>query len=167
MEEVPGVVIEKSIAEDEEEVFIAIHANDVLVKSANSTIYSRLVDGRFPRYSDVIPQEVKIKIEMLVGPFYSAVRQAQIVTDEESRGVDFQFGNGQLTLKSQAMDIGASKVEFPISYEGELLTITFDPRFVADFLRVLDAEKQIQIDLIDSESAAVLRADRKGELAAH
>ena len=89
----------------------------------------------------------------------SAVRQAQIVTNEESRGVDFAFSKGLLTLNSQAADIGQSRVELPVSYDGADLAITFDPRFVAEFLRVLEPERQVRLDLIDAESAAVLRTD--------
>ena len=151
-------LIERSIADDGD-VFLAVHANDVLVKSGHSTIYSRLVEGRFPKYRDVIPAQAKISIELVVNPFFSAVRQAQIVTNEESRGVDFAFSKGLLTLNSQAADIGQSRVELPVSYDGADLAITFDPRFVAEFLRVLEPERQVRLDLIDAESAAVLRTD--------
>ena len=65
----------------------------------------------------------------------------------------------QATLNSQAADIGQSKVELPISYDGEELTITFDPRYVAEFLRVLESEKSLTLSLIDGESAAVFRTD--------
>lgn len=151
-------LIEKSLADDAE-VHIAIHANDVLVKSANSTIYSRLVEGRFPKYADVVPKDSAHNIEMVVGPFYSAVRQAQIVTDEESRGVDFVFEDGNLTLMSEAADVGTSKVELPVPYSGDKLVIKFDPRFVAEFLRVLEPETQVTLHLKDGDSAAVLRTD--------
>lgn len=151
-------LIERSVADDTE-VHIAVHRNDVLVKCGQMTIYSRLVEGRFPKYRDVIPSQTKVTIELVAGPFLAAVRQAQIVTSEESRGVDFAFSKGLLTLNSQAADIGQSRVELPIAYDGGNLEITFDPRFVADFLRVLEPEKQVRLDLIDSESAAVLRTD--------
>ena len=52
-----------------------------------------------------------------------------------------------------------TKIEMPISYEGDELTITFDPRFVGEFLRVLEPERQVKLDLIGPERAAVLRAD--------
>lgn len=150
---------ERSIEGDDADVFVAVHANDIVMKSSNSTIYSRLVEGRFPKYDDVIPRETRATVELVVGPFYSAIRQAQIVTNEESRGVDFKFADGLLTLNSLAADVGQSKVELPISYEHDELTITFDPRFIAEFLRVLEPEKQVKLELIDSESAAVLRTD--------
>ena len=153
-------LIERSLPDHEDAVaMIAIHANDVLVKCGGSTIYSRLVEGRFPRYSDVIPKEYSTSIEMVVGPFYSAVRQAQIVTNEESRGVDFKFGGGKLTLCSRAAYVGQSNVELPIPYDGEELTIIFDPKFVADFLRIIDAGTSIKVNLIDGESPAVFETE--------
>lgn len=152
-------LIERSLTDEAEPVSIAIRQNDVLVKTSAATIYSRLVEGRFPRYQDVIPAQSQIRIDLATGPFLSAVRQAQIVTNEESRGVDFQFGSGLLTLCSRAAEIGESKIELPIAYEGSDLTITFDPRYVADFLRVLEPEQPLKLELSDSESAAVFRTE--------
>ncbi len=152
-------LIERSITDDEAEVHLAAHTNHVLVRSGPATIYSRLVEGRFPRYRDVIPKEATVTVDMITGPFYAAVRQAQIVTDEESRGVDFSFDDGMLTMKSQAAAVGASTVQIPISYSAEPIVITFDARFVAEFLRVLDSESTVHFHLIDGESPAVLRTD--------
>ena len=53
-----------------------------------------------------------------VGPLYSAVRQAAIVTSEESRGVDFTFDDGTLVLSGRAAEVGQSRVEMPIAYDG-------------------------------------------------
>lgn len=153
-------LIERSLPEEEDSVaMIAVHGNDVLVKAGGSTIYSRLVEGRFPKYADVIPDSFDHSIEFVVGPFYSAVRQAQIVTSEETRGVDFTFSNGQMSLSSRAANVGQSTVELPIAYEGDDLTITFDPKFVADFLRILDSSASIRLNLIDRESPAVFTVE--------
>src|SRR5205807_2143267 len=111
------------------------------------------------KYQDVIPTNSGTSIELVVGPFYAAVRQAQIVTSEESRGVDFEFAPGLMTLSSRAAEIGESKVELPIGYDGAPLVITFDPRYVADFLRVLESEQPVRLELTDSESAAVFRTE--------
>jgi DNA polymerase-3 subunit beta len=129
------------------------------VKVGSSTIYSRLVEGRFPKYRDVIPTKAERSIDLVVGPFYSAIRQAQIVTEEDSRGVDFKFASGLLTLTSKSADVGQSVIQLPISFEGSELAILFDPRFIADFLRVLEPERNIRLELIDAESAAVFRTD--------
>ncbi len=91
----------------------------MLVRTEQAVIYSRLVEGRFPRYQDVFPTHVEVKIPLEAGPLRQAVEQASIVTSEESRGVDFQFGAGALKLASQAADVGSSHVELPIAYEGK------------------------------------------------
>jgi len=152
-------LIERSIQSGEQEVHIALHANDVLVRSGNSTIYARLVEGRFPRYQDVIPNDYTRTVSFVVGPFLSAVKQAMIVTNEDSKGVDFAFDSGALTLKSSASDVGTSNIQLPISLEGDDVSVTFDPKFVAEFLRVLDSSSQVTLKMVDENSAAVFKAD--------
>jgi DNA polymerase-3 subunit beta len=151
--------IEKNLGAGDEQAWVAIRTNDVLVRTGPVTISSRLVEGRFPKYQDVIPAETPISFPLIAGAFYSAVRQAQIVTSDESRGVDFVISSGMMTLKSSVAEVGQSTVELPIAYEGEELTITFDPRYVADFLKVLDPAQTITLGLQDSESAAVFTTD--------
>ncbi|QDT15141.1 DNA polymerase III subunit beta [Alienimonas californiensis] len=150
-------ILDRVLGDADGEVFVTLRDNDVLCKAGDVVVSARLVEGRFPRYRQVIPAESKHTIEMVAGPFYSAVRQAQIVTSDETRGVDFTFEDGNLTLTSRAADVGASKIELPVPYDGEAFTITFDPRFVADFLKVLEPEATFTIGLNDPDSAAVLR----------
>jgi DNA polymerase III subunit beta len=153
-------LLERALAEDGSEVQIAIRQNDVLVKSPRVTIYSRLLEGRFPRWRDVFPKREKsLKLDLAVGPLYSAVRQAAIVTSEESRGVDFTFEGGTLVLAGQTAEVGQSRVELPIAYDGPALSITLDPRFMLDFLKVLEPEKTFTLDLQDSDAAAVCLTD--------
>ena len=150
-------LIEKILADDTSQAHLAIRANDMILRGGSATVYSRLVEGRFPRYQDVIPSTCSAKIEIPAEAFLSVVRQAQIVTSEDSRGVDFVFAPGVLTLISQASEIGESKVDLPIAYEGLPITITLDPVFVAEFLRSLDSATIVTVELVDSESAMVLK----------
>jgi DNA polymerase-3 subunit beta len=138
-------------------VSLAIVENNVLLRSEGAVITSVLLEGRFPRYQDVFPKAANVKIELVAGPFLSAVRQAAIATSDESRGVDLRFEKGQLTLEARAADVGQSQVELPIAYDGAAVEITFDPRYLTDFLRVLDPETTVTAELIDHESAAVFR----------
>jgi DNA polymerase-3 subunit beta len=82
-----------------------------------------------------------------------------IVTNEESRGVDFSFSGDTLTLASVGADVGSSRIELPVSYGGDGVTVTFDPKFVADFLRVFDSATPVSLNLNDSNSAALFRAE--------
>jgi DNA polymerase-3 subunit beta len=153
-------LIERNLTDDDVDVQIAIQAGAaVLVRTDAAVIYSRLVEGRFPRYQDVFPAQVEVRIPLEAGPLRLAVEQASIVTNEESRGVDFQFADGVLKLNSQAADIGSSHVEMPIAYEGKVLEITFDPRYLADALKTLDDNAAITAELIDSRNAAVFKTD--------
>ena len=152
-------LIEKSLGDGTGEAHIALHQNDIVVRCGGTTIASQLVQGRFPDYRKVVPDTYNSTIDLVVAPFYSAVRQAMIVTSEESRGVDFVFGAGTLRLNSQAADIGQSKIEMPIAYDGPEMTITFDPRYVADFLKVLDASSQFHLKLISHDDRAALVTD--------
>jgi len=153
-------LIERALSDGDAEIQLAARANEVLVRSPRATIYTRLVEGRFPKWRDVFPQRANaVKIELSVGPLYSAVRQAAIVTSEESRGVDFTFDSGTLVLSGRAAEMGQSRVELPITYDGAPLSITLDPRYLADFLKVLDPEKSFTMELKDAESAAVCLTD--------
>ena len=88
----------------------------------------------------------------------AAVKQAMIVTSDESRGVNFLFDDGTLTLTSSAADVGRSTIQLPIDYQAEALEITFDPKFVVDFLRVLGNEDAVRVELNDSDKAGVFKA---------
>lgn len=153
-------LIERALTDDDAQVQIAVRQNDVLVKSPSSTIFTRLLEGRFPRWRDVFPSRTgSAKIELPVGPFYTAVRQAQIVTSDESRGVDFTFGGGSLVLSGNTPEVGESHIELPIGYDGDEIAITLDPRYLVDLLKVLDSEKTFTFDIVDGDSAAVATTD--------
>jgi DNA polymerase-3 subunit beta len=153
-------LIERAITPADAEVQLAVRGNEFLVHSPRATISARLLEGRFPDWRKVFPPAGSgHQIELAVGPTHAAVRQAAIVTSEESRGIDFTFGEGLLVLSGKAAEVGQSRVELPIGYSGGEITITLDPRFVADFLKVLDAEKSFSIELRDGDSAAVCTTD--------
>ena len=160
---VPGramQLLEKALSDSDAEIQIASRESELLVKSPRATIYARLLEGRFPRWRDVFPtRDGAVKIDLSVGPLLSAVRQAAIVTSEESRGVDFTFGEGTLVLAGQAAEVGQSRVELPIGYDGAEISVTLDPKFMIDFLRVLDPEKTFSLEIKDAESAAVCTTD--------
>ena len=153
-------LIERALADNEENIQLATSENQVQVKSQRTTIYSRLVEGRYPKWRDVFPKsQDTAKIELSAGPFHSAVRQAAIVTTDERRGVDFPFGEGKIVLAGHGAEMGESHVELPIAYEGPEITVKLDPRFMSDFLKVLELEQTFTLHLRDAESAVVCYTD--------
>lgn len=153
-------LIERALGNLDAEVRMAVHGNDVVLKSARATIYSRLVEGRFPKWRDVFPARSEaVQVELAVGPLHSALKQAAIVTNQESRGIDFIFGDGTLLLTGTTPEIGQTRIELPIPYDGPSIALVLDHRYVSDFLKVLDPEKVITFEIENSESAAVLSTD--------
>lgn len=153
-------LIERSLGDEEGTVKIVARDNDLLVKSERLTLYTRLVEGRFPKWRDVFPNRpTATKIPVMVGPLYSCVRQAAIVLSKESKGVDFNFEAGALVLTGSTPEAGNSRVETPITFEKEPISVTLDHSFVSDFLRVLDAEKNIEVEVEDSDGAALFTTD--------
>jgi DNA polymerase-3 subunit beta len=153
-------LIERAMTDLEADVRVAVHTNDILVHSARFTIYSRLVEGRFPKWRDVFPKRREsLQITLAVGPVYAALRQASIVANEESRGIDFAFEPGSLILSGMTAEVGQSRVELPVAYDGPALTVSLDHRYVADFLKVLDPEKTFVFDVQNNESAALMTTD--------
>lgn len=153
-------LMERAMGSNTEEVALAVRANEALLRSQEVTIYARLVEGRFPKWRDVFPKDDGMtRIELQTGPFYSAVRQAAIVTSEDRRGVDFRFAEGKVRLAGHGAERGESLVEVPIAYEGNELAITLDPRFLGDFLKVLDADQTFAMKIRNAETAAVCETD--------
>lgn len=153
-------LIERAVAPADDEVKVAVHGNEFLVSTERAIISARMLEGRFPDWKKVFPESGSgVKLDLAVGATLTAVRQAQIATSDESRGVDFTFGEGMLVLSGKAAEVGQSRVELPIGYDGDELTVTLDPRFVVDFLKVLDADKTFSFEVKDAESAAVCTTD--------
>jgi DNA polymerase-3 subunit beta len=153
------LLLERNLTEPDEKIRISIRPNEVLMKTERAMIYSRLVEGRFPNYKAVIPQKSTHHVPLTVGPFLSAVRQAAIMTDEESKRVRFQFAKKKLTLRAQGAESGQSRVELPIEYDGKGLEINFDPKFLVDMLRVLEPDAQLTLDMTDGSAPAVFRQE--------
>ena len=144
-------------------VRMALQGNSsVLFDTGQATLYSRLVEGRYPNFQSVIPADHKVAIPLEVGPLKAAVQQAGIVTSEESRGVDFTFGSGSLRLSSQSADRGKSIVEIPIPYDGEPILVTMDPQYLVDALKPLDDGDELACRLTDAKNAVVLASEALG-----
>ena len=149
-------LVERCLGGGDTPVKVAVRPSEILFQCGSTTISSRLVEGRFPRWRDVFPTRPDaVKVNLVAGPLLAAVRQAAIVTSEQSKGVDFSFDPGQLVLSGRSAESGESRIELPIEHAGETVKIKLDPRFVSDFLRVLDPGTTVTVELTDAQSACV------------
>ena len=153
-------LIERAITDSDAEIQIAAAGNEIRVRGSHATIFTRLVEGRFPKWRDVLPRRQGTnEMQLTVGPLYAGLRQASIVATEESRGVEFTFGDGSLVMAGSTAEVGQSRIEIPIAYDDSPISISLDHRFVADFLKVLPLENNVLMEIKTGDEPAVLRTE--------
>jgi DNA polymerase-3 subunit beta len=151
-------LLERLLQDGEQAVQVLLRPNEALFHTDRAVISTRLVEGRYPNYQEVIPKKTPIKIPMEAGAFLSAVRQASIMTDDENKRVIFTFATGKLTMNAQGTESGKSKVEMPIEFEAkEPLKINFDGHFISEMLRVLPPDARLSLELVDAQTPALFR----------
>ena len=152
-------LLERNLHDDEEAIRVSLRQNEVLFRTERAVIYSRLVEGRYPNYREVFPKKTTVKVALPVPAFLAAVRQAAVMTDEDSKRVTFHFAKGKVTLAAQGQATGRSKVEMPVEYDSKAIDISFNPAFLVDMLKVLPAETALHLEMVDGVSPALFRAE--------
>jgi DNA polymerase III subunit beta len=151
-------LLEKSLPDDDAAlVVVAVDANAAQFKCGGLYVRSRLLEGRFPPYSEIIPKRTVIKIPVKAQELMRTVRQAAIMADADAPGVTLAFADGKLRISTQGQSSGKSKVEMPIDYTGQPLNIRFDPHYVVDYLKSLPAETSVVFEANDSGKPAIFR----------
>lgn len=154
-------LIERSIGPDEE-AHVRLGENEVLVRTDRVTIYARLLEGTFPRYREVIPSGPAAKMVAPTAELEQCVRQAAVLTSDESRAVRFHLDENHLTVRSRTPEAGEAQIELPVEYAGEPLVIGFNPKFIADALGPV-AEERVEFEITTPDRPGVIR-DGKGYL---
>ena len=142
---------------EDEPVRISLRPNEALFQTDTTTIYTRLVEGRYPPYREIFPKKAMAKINLPVVPFLTAVRQSAIMTDQETKRVAFRFGPKLLMMEAQGPTTGRSKVPMPIEYDGTPIDINFDPHYLVEMLRVLQPEDALVLELVDGSRPALFK----------
>ena len=154
-------LLERNLTDDGELVRIALRPNEALFQTERAMIYTRLVEGRFPPFRDIIAntrRQSNLKIPLPVAPFLSCVRQAAIMTDDESKRVDMTFNAGTVTMQARGAETGSSEVELPLpEYDGAEVKIAFDPQYLVEFLRAIDNEPAVVLEMSDGTKPALFR----------
>lgn len=152
-------LLERNLQDDPEEaVKVSIRPNEVLFRTGRAVIYSRLVEGRFPDYRQVMPKKSTSTVTLQSAQFQTAVRQANIMTDLESKRVVFRFDKNKLTLQSQGGTAGGrSKIELPVEFSGKAVEINFNPEYLIDMLKTLPLDVELSLELTDGGSPALFK----------
>lgn len=142
-------------------VVVVLRPTDAVFHTPAATIYTRLVEGRFPPYLDILGQARKgidVRLELPVAAFLAAVRQAAIMTDEQSCRVDAAFGAGRVVMQARGAETGAAEVELALpDYAGPDVAIAFDPRYLGDLLKSLGGAEAVTLEMSDGTKPALFR----------
>ncbi len=151
-------LLERNLTDDGELVRIALKPNEALFQTERALIHTRLVEGRFPPYRSIIPKKLDVRLSVPVADFLARVRQAAIMTDEESKRVDFHFEAGQVTLTARGPETGTGEVTLALpEYRGPVVDIAFDPAYLTEMLRAIEGEPTATLEMTDGQKPALFR----------
>jgi len=150
-------LLEKLGKREKEVVAVKLVENQVLLSCANVVISSNLVEGNFPKYEDIIPGDYDKKLTLSTEAALSGVRRAALLTSEESKGVKLSLTADALVFSGSSPEAGAAEVSMPVEYGGEAIEIGFNPQFLIDALRVIQAP-DFQMELGQPDRPGVIKS---------
>ncbi len=127
-------------------------------KSPPVLLISKLVEGTYPNYRQVIPTEPKERITLVREELLQALRRAEIMTSDKSNSVKLAFTKNNLAITANAPDLGEARESLAINYKGADIAIAFNPVYLMDPLRALDAD-EVYLEISDELSPGVLKTN--------
>lgn len=121
-------------------------------------IITKLVEGAYPNYRQVIPNEVKERVKLVREDLLHALRRAEIMTSEKSNSVKLTFTKNNLAITANTPEVGEARESLAVNYKGPDLQIAFNPGYLLDPLKALDAD-EVTLDLNDELSPGVVRTE--------
>jgi len=125
-------------------------------KNGSILIITKLIEGNYPNYQQVIPTEVKERISLVREEFVHALRRAEIMTSDKSNSVKLTFGKNNLAITANSPEVGEARESIAINYKGKEMAIAFNPKYMIDPLNALTND-EVFIELIDELSPGVLK----------
>jgi len=144
--------------EEEGTVSLMIGMNQVLFDINGTLIATRIIEGEFPNYNQVIPQPTENRIKVATKEFLSSIRRANLLATPDFQAVKFEIFSDKMVVSKTTPDVGESREELPVEYQGSEMVVGFNPLFFIDFLKNID-EDQINLELLGADKPAVMRFD--------
>jgi DNA polymerase III subunit beta len=119
-------------------------------------LFSKVVDGNYPNYQQVIPKETHQRIKLERELFLQCIHRAALVTSEKSNSVKMKLNSNLLEITASSPDFGESHESMAIEYSGPELQVAFNPQFLMDPLRAL-ANDQVFFEIKDEVSPGVFK----------
>lgn len=146
--------------EEDEKVRIGFGDKSVVFKTEEETLVIRLIDADFPNYSKVIPEGSKKRVVLNRKELVESLRRVELVAEEETKAVKLSFKEGKLEITSRKIGFGDAREEVGVDYEGELIEIGLNGKYIMDVLNALDDE-EVVFGISDEKTPMIVKGKSK------
>lgn len=135
---------------------ITVIKNQALFKIGETLVISRIIEGSFPNYQQVIPKAEKTVSQTNRDKFLHAVRRTALLTSADSPAVKLDFVKGKILISSKSPNLGEAKEELEAEVKGGDIAIGFNPNYLMDVLKNLDID-EISFSLSDPDKPGLVK----------
>ena len=137
-------------------VEIAIEGAQLIVRDGTTLLMVRLIEGKYPNYQQLIPQNLKEHLLVQREALLSSLKRVSLLSNAKSKGVTFALTKGRMEITSNNPELGDAKEEIEIDYKGKDMRIGFNARYVIDVLSSM-SEDIVRMDLNDQLSPGLIK----------
>ncbi len=150
-----------NIISDEEEIELLIDSNHVSFEFNQIKIISRLIEGQFPNFEQVIPDKSNTIIKMNKNEFQMAVKRTSLIARQDSNVISINTEGNRLNINSLDSDTGQAHEEIDIEIKGPEQNINIDAGYLMDVLKILKDE-EMEIELIGPLNPLIIKRKDEG-----
>jgi DNA polymerase III subunit beta len=140
----------------DEELSVSVRQNQVLFVLGRVILSSRLIDGQFPNYRQLLPESFEHELRVAGGELTDVVRRISLLA-QKNAPLRLAFAPGELTVSAQTPDVGEAQESLPVAFEGEPLEIGFNPEFLRAGLEAIE-EGDVLLKLISPLRPGLIEA---------
>ncbi len=142
----------------EEELEIARGENHLAFRSPVTAIFTRLIEGPYPNYEQVIPKDNDRIATIDKTSLISALKRMSVIASDQTHRIRLSFNSGILRFSVQTPDLGEAQDELPVRYGGDSLDIGFNANYLLEILRYMPTE-EVKMTFKAPERAATIEPD--------
>jgi DNA polymerase III subunit beta len=144
-----------------ETVAVSVGQNQAIFELGDIVLSSRLIDGQFPNYRQLLPETVDHELRMASAELTEVVRRISLLA-QKNAPLRLSFTEGTLAVSAQTPDVGEATEEIPVPYHGELFEIGFNPEFLRDGLESIDTDELV-LKLISPLRPGLIESPETGD----
>jgi DNA polymerase III subunit beta len=141
---------------DDGDVRVSVGSGQIAFDLNNALLVSKLIEGNYPNYRQVIPGEMKERVTLERETFLNSLRRVSLLASDKSNSIKLNFTKNNIDITANTPEVGEAKESLPVAYKGREFSIAFNPEFLMAPLRNL-SEDEIFLDLIDEMSPGVIK----------